>query len=362
MLGADAMALILAQLLMRAGIAVSVLERDPDVAKRLGARFRQLGLGVPVVSDTAAALEIASRARLTVRGSLGPNGNSWPGSDKQSQQVLICDSEVEAQAFLSAGTVPSDRAALRLAVPGSGLAEIFLRDHDFAISGPVASVMARLGCASIRLLPGQQGPVPRLLARYLATAEALCMAGVPPWELDEALENIGFQFGPCALMDRLGLDKVLHGRAQLKAQGCILPDPGIIQRMVTEGRLGRKSSVGWYRYPGGGGQVTDPLIEDLVREEAWFARIPQRAFDACCLQNHIVAAVLAEAQALLAESAISRPSDADLATVLALGFPTRLGGALWLGEQLGTDWCRTAIANMQADLSDVADSSPVSRT
>ena len=37
--------------------------------------------------------------------------------------------------------------------------------------------------------------------------------------------------------------------------------------------MGKKGGVGHYRYPGGGGAVIDPLIEDLILEEAWFAKV-----------------------------------------------------------------------------------------
>lgn len=46
----------------------------------------------------------------------------------------------------------------------------------------------------------------------------------------------------------------------------------ILGRMVAEGRIGKVGGVGYYRYPGGGGAVVDPLIEDLILEEAYYAK------------------------------------------------------------------------------------------
>lgn len=96
-------------------------------------------------------------------------------------------------------------------------------------------------------------------------AEQLMLHHTNPWELDEALEDFGYGMGPCAAQDLMGLDHVLARRATA-------PNP-ILPRMVAEGRHGKKTGVGYYRYPGGGGAVIDPLIEDLIREEAWFAKI-----------------------------------------------------------------------------------------
>jgi 3-hydroxyacyl-CoA dehydrogenase len=93
----------------------------------------------------------------------------------------------------------------------------------------------------------------------------LLMHHTNPWELDEALMAWGFARGPCEVQDHVGLDAV---RLQLgDAASPILP------RMLAEGRLGKIGGVGFFRYPGGGGAVVDPLIEDLILEEAHFAKV-----------------------------------------------------------------------------------------
>ncbi|MBD3664679.1 3-hydroxyacyl-CoA dehydrogenase family protein [Sulfitobacter aestuariivivens] len=96
-------------------------------------------------------------------------------------------------------------------------------------------------------------------------AEELLLHHTNPWELDAALTDKGFAMGPCEAQDLLGLDKVLAA-----AGAPALP---ILPRMVAEGRIGKAGSVGFYRYPGGGGAVIDPLIEDLILEEARFAKV-----------------------------------------------------------------------------------------
>ncbi len=98
-----------------------------------------------------------------------------------------------------------------------------------------------------------------------AACEHLLMNHTNPWELDEALCARGWSLGPCEAQDLVGLDTVL---ARQNGQ-TVTP---ILPRMVSEGRLGKKGGWGFYRYPGGGGAVIDPLIEDLIREEAWFAK------------------------------------------------------------------------------------------
>lgn len=103
---------------------------------------------------------------------------------------------------------------------------------------------------------------------FWLAADQLMLHHVAPWELDEALTDWGYRIGPCEAQDLVGLDVVLARRRAM-------PDgkDAILGRMVAEGRLGKKGGWGYYRYPGGGGAVIDPLLEDLIREEAWFAGI-----------------------------------------------------------------------------------------
>ncbi|UWR15826.1 3-hydroxyacyl-CoA dehydrogenase family protein [Sulfitobacter sp. M368] len=98
---------------------------------------------------------------------------------------------------------------------------------------------------------------------FWQAGEALMYLHTTPWELDEALTDWGYTMGPCEAQDLIGLEKIL-------AREPNRPVP-ILPRMVAEGRIGKSGGVGYYRYPGGGGAVIDPLIEDMFREEAWFA-------------------------------------------------------------------------------------------
>ena len=100
---------------------------------------------------------------------------------------------------------------------------------------------------------------------FWRACEVLVYRHSTPWELDEALVDWGYGLGPCEAQDLVGLNKVLAAR-----QGADVTP--VLPRMVAEGRLGKRFGWGFYRYPGGGGAVIDPLIEDLICEEAWFAK------------------------------------------------------------------------------------------
>lgn len=166
-----------------------------------------------------------------------------------------------------------------------------------------------------------------LLARFEDCAEDLVFRGSTPWELDAAVEAFGFDLGPCATQDLRGLDLAYARHRAEDALGTRhLPTP-VLDRMVTEGRLGRKGSVGWYRYPGGGGRVIDPLIEDLAREEAHFAGVTPRAISDETLRQQLLSALTIEAMRLR-DTGIP-DAQIDLVATQATGFPSHLGGPLF---------------------------------
>ena len=119
-------------------------------------------------------------------------------------------------------------------------------------------------------------------------AEELLLHHTNPWELDEAMVAAGFAMGPCEAQDLVGLHRVLQ-------RGPARSVP-ILPRMVAEGRMGKIGGVGYYRYPGGGGAVIDPLIEDLILEEAWFAKVTRRDLPAADLVTQMCRVVQEMAQ------------------------------------------------------------------
>ena len=151
--------------------------------------------------------------------------------------------------------------------------------------------------------------VAALQGAFWLAAEHLLLHHTNPWELDEALTAWGYGMGPCEAQDLVGLDQVLV--RQPRRAGSIL------MRMVSEGRMGKIGGVGYYRYPGGGGAVIDPLIEDLIREEAWFASVERVEMGDSDLVNAMNAALrkLVKTQDIdpfLLAKAVSFPTDQNL--------------------------------------------------
>lgn len=163
-----------------------------------------------------------------------------------------------------------------------------------------------------------------LQAGLHAVSETLLMTATNPWELDAAMRAFGFTHGVCEAQDEEGLDTGLARR------GAVMHP--VLPRMVAEGRLGRKVGVGWYRYPGGGGLVIDPLVEDLLREEARFAGVSRRDLPDEALVARVVLALINTALYLLPKAGRAR---IDRMSIEAVGFPPGRSGVLSYALALG---------------------------
>jgi 3-hydroxybutyryl-CoA dehydrogenase len=76
-------------------------------------------------------------------------------------------------------------------------------------------------------------------------------AGVTPEDLDQAMTNgAGWPMGPCELVDLVGID--IHNHASEALHGALgearMAPPERLLRMQAEGKLGRKSGEGFFKY------------------------------------------------------------------------------------------------------------------
>jgi 3-hydroxyacyl-CoA dehydrogenase len=193
----------------------------------------------------------------------------------------------------------------------------------------------------------------RILTRYREAGDVLLMDGAVHWDVDEAMVEFGYAMGPYEVQDLSGLDIAYANRRRHDATR----DPNrryipIADRMVQEGRLGKKTGVGWYRYPGGGGRVDDPLVEDLIREESHFAKVTRREIGKDEITKTLLLAMINEAANILYEGIAQSAADIDLVTVFGYGFPRWRGGLMHYADEVGVD-------NIVRDLTELAKTDPI---
>ncbi|WP_341861304.1 FAD-dependent oxidoreductase [Gymnodinialimonas sp. 57CJ19] len=176
----------------------------------------------------------------------------------------------------------------------------------------------------------------RILARYREAADTVLMDGSTPWEIDEAMVAFGYAMGLYETQDLSGLDISHANRRRQDATR----DPNrryipIADRMVELGKLGRKTGAGWYRYPGGGGKVEDPIVADLALEEAHFAGITRVEYSEDEIRDRLLHAMINEAADILHEGIAQSARDIDVVTVFGYGFPRWRGGLMHFADTLG---------------------------
>lgn len=276
-LGPDGMHVSLAVTMARCGLQPTLVIADPYDQHRLRQALRSSG--VQITGDCPAGDVLIFAAQYTPA-----DLRRWP--------LALC----------SSGAAPGVENCAALCFLGRQVIEL-----GKAGAGPSAVKMATA-------LAGQMGRYPiwtrgdiasRLLDRAARRAEQLMLSGATPWDLDAALEAAGFAMGLCAAQDIEGLDVA---RQRRKGRIALISD-----RMMQEGRLGRQAGVGWYRYPGGGGAVIDPLIEDLIREEAHFAAITRQALSGDAIASRIIEVLQGCGRAALRVGAIA-PDDYERLT------------------------------------------------
>jgi 3-hydroxyacyl-CoA dehydrogenase/enoyl-CoA hydratase/3-hydroxybutyryl-CoA epimerase len=181
--------------------------------------------------------------------------------------------------------------------------------------------------------------VNRILAPYLNEAGRLLEEGVPIETLDRTMVQFGFPVGPLTLLDEVGLDvaekssRVLH-----QAFGDRLAPMAGLQRLVEDGRLGRKNGRGFYRYQHGKRQGPDPTVYRVL------GTVPART-RGDDVQDRMVFALLNEAALALEAGVVRSARDGDIGAIFGIGYPAFRGGPLRYLDALGAG---RAVERLQA--------------
>lgn len=204
------------------------------------------------------------------------------------------------------------------------LVEIVVTDQtsNDVIATAVAFVQ-RLGKTPVVVKDSPGFVVNRILMPYLMEAVRLHESGVPAEVIDEAMLEFGMPMGPMRLLDEIGLDVALHVAQTLTAA---FPDrlvkSALLERMVSEGKLGKKSGEGFYKHDGKK-RMKKPVIEDPMAVEN--------------VQHRLVLLLSNEAARCASEGLTRDPADIDLAMILGTGYPPFRGGPLSWIEDFGND-------------------------
>jgi 3-hydroxyacyl-CoA dehydrogenase/enoyl-CoA hydratase/3-hydroxybutyryl-CoA epimerase len=183
----------------------------------------------------------------------------------------------------------------------------------------------------------------RALAAYMNEATWLLHEGASIDVLDRALVDFGFPVGPITLLDEVGIDvgakvaKVMHHHF-----GDRMSPPPSMDRVLADGRLGRKAKKGFYTYDG---------KEKRVDESAYALLPPgagRLALDSRDVQERLVFGFLNESVRCLEEGILRSPRDGDVGAVFGLGFPPFLGGPFRYLDRLGARFALETMEKLRA--------------
>jgi 3-hydroxyacyl-CoA dehydrogenase/enoyl-CoA hydratase/3-hydroxybutyryl-CoA epimerase len=190
----------------------------------------------------------------------------------------------------------------------------------------------KLGKTVIVVHDGPGFYVNRILAPYLNESGKLLDDGASIESVDTTMSQFGFPVGPFTLLDEVGLDIAGKSGAILShAFGDRMQPSLTLQRIIAEGRLGRKSRKGFYLYDDRGkrqGVASGVYAMSPAGEH-------RKEFDQHTMQNRAIMPMLNEAARCLDEGIIASPRDGDIGAVFGFGFPPFLGGPFRYMDTLG---------------------------
>jgi 3-hydroxyacyl-CoA dehydrogenase len=205
---------------------------------------------------------------------------------------------------------------------------------DRALATAVA-VTTRMGKIGIEVGNGFGFVGNRMLYAYGREKELLMLEGATPSEVDQALQHFGMAMGPNAVGDLAGLDVGYHAR---RAWVDRPTDPRyyrVSDLLVEQGRLGRKSGQGFYRYDTGGRRVDDPEVVDMIRAESKCLGVQVRSIDPAEIVERCMLALINEGARVIDEQIARSPDDVDAIWCNGYGFPRHRGGPMFHSRELG---------------------------
>ena len=357
--GGGTMGAGIAYALLNAGLRVTLLETDADgterarvnVDKIIDASLKRGLIDADAAQDRRARITFAHDYAQAATATLAIEA-AFESMEVKKQVFTALEAHLPAEAILATNTSyldvneiaavvadPSRIVGLHFFAPAHimKLLEIVRADASSDVSLATGFALAKM----LRKIPVLAGVCDgfignRILFRYREAADTVFMDASTPWEIDEAMVEFGYAMGPYEAQDLSGLDIAFANRRRLDDTR----DPNrryipIADRMVELGKLGKKAGAGWYRYPGGGGKVEDPIVADLAIEEAHFAKITRYELSEDDIRHRMMMAMINEACDILHEGIAASARDIDLVTVFGYGFPRWRGGLMHYADTLG---------------------------
>jgi len=359
-IGAGFMGAGIAGVSARAGIAVTLLDRDEDGAAK-GRASVEAGYAKQVSRRRMSAADAeAALARITA----GADFAALAGADLVVEAVFedraIKEDVIRrAEAVLAGDTILGSNTST---LPITSLAKASTRPRNFVgihFFSPVdrmrlvevivgrrtgEEALARaldfvrqIGKTPIVVNDARGFYTSRVVETYIGEGQRMLVEGVPAAMIENAGRMAGMPVGPLALADEVALDLTLRimdaTRADLGADAVPEAEYALVEEMVVRrGRLGRKNGKGFYDYPANPREKKRlwPGLAELFPPVA-----DPDALDFGALKQRLLIVQALEAARCFAEGVVTDVREADVGSILGFGFPPFTGGTLSYIDGIG---------------------------
>ena len=223
---------------------------------------------------------------------------------------------------------PVDRMQLVEIIKGAASSpETLARAYDFVL---------QIGKVPILVNDSRGFFTSRVFGTFTNEGAALLADGVPPAVLENAAVQAGMPVGPLAVMDEVTLTLFLHAKGQeaadCAAEGLPFTEPSaleVLRRMVAQGRPGRSGGGGFYDYPADGPKS---LWKGLATEFP----VAAQALPFEDIKDRFLYIQSLESLRCLEEGVLESMAEANVGSILGIGFPAWTGGVIQFVNAVGT--------------------------
>ena len=180
----------------------------------------------------------------------------------------------------------------------------------------------------------------RTFGTYVMEAVAMLGEGIPAPVIENAAMQVGMPVGPLAVLDETALSLSVHvldqTRADFLADGKTyhaIPGELLVERMVKEfKRPGRTAAAqgggGFYEYPADQKKALWPELKTLFEN-------PRVSWNLQDIKDRLLYRQAVETARCLSEGVLTSVHDANIGSILGIGFPAWTGGAMQFIYSMG---------------------------
>lgn len=171
------------------------------------------------------------------------------------------------------------------------------------------SFVGRLGKLPLPVKSSPGFLVNRVLIPYLLESVVMYEEGIQPALIDKAARDFGMPMGPVELSDTVGLD-ICYAACQTLE----LEVPPILEQMIKDGKLGKKTNQGFFKYVNG--KIVDNNLDKTASASPDIA-------------DRLIMRMINESVACLREKVVADEDLLDAGMIFGTGFAPFLGGPMF---------------------------------